>query len=819
LSNKKPKAKKSRGLLGERNRIRGLIGASKSRHVDLDPKKKRDQLQRTRQFQRSLSVALLQARKKISTSQFDTYLGWLEGQMTALLSEYGSYATNSELLGDVLNAQPLPLHKEILWIVSRLLQHEQLVRAFLSEVAKLELIVWSASWEEIDSILTHIEKTFGKTLWILEARIALEQDFRGLESQKKIAKTERQLSTRGLTTFASHHISVRNEPTTVLNRFVADFETRLDPSMGEPLKHFLHYRIANRASPGQRSLAGILQISQGLAEIDLYEALIFAAQQLIADGTDTVTSEALITGLTRLRKVEDPRIDKMLLLLGAPGSVTFATRNMTSADAVLESPSFSVLKLSLRALQADPRDFKAAMLAAAQLNRRSRKRTTARIGWPTIISLMGDVLTYSSTYESDLDALEKLLINHAFLPHVRACHSCFTADMRCTLSPESRARRIGAINNPFLDPDELCLLPPRAVKPYMDSLVKTYGESPTLLWNTRGLQQSAPDARCRPFSANLCIETDGGLADLTELSQLAQTAPNRWRTVFASLTSVQAEIYQNNTPQVVKQIADLYLEKQLPLAVIPVAIGIGHLKWRQLKPSSTDLALAVALHLYWRATNSEQAATNVRFAYDVFLENLGLTTATSLAESSSTFDVKQLTYFLRHVCVPSVMDMNRHIASSKAAESERRRICSLLCELDPVHRVDYEAEIVSIVNAEALEEGIRVVDSSRVHVDTNAIKAWIKREWEPNFGRYKALVEAGVGRAQNIDVVLREVLKRTNASVIYLQTPESEADSVLIELMVGMRKKFLLDPQHGLDSYLSRRVRHHSMGGYLRGPL
>jgi hypothetical protein len=29
----------------------------------------------------------------------------------------------------------------------------------------------------------------------------------------------------------------------------------------------------------------------------------------------------------------------------------------------------------------------------------------------------------------------------------------------------------------------------------------------------------------------------------------------------------------------------------------------------------------------------------------------------------------------------------------------------------------------------------------------------------------------------------------------------------------------LLDPQHGLDSYLSRRVRHHSMGGYLRGPL
>lgn len=821
MANTKPSKKKpSSSLLKERNRIRGLIGASKSRKIDLNLRDKKDKLIRTRQFQRSLSAALIQAREKISATQFDKFLSWLESQTTSLLSEYRSYATNSELTSEALHAHALPLHKEILWTVARLLQHAQLIRDFRVQAAELEGLVWTGSWDQIETLLDSIEKTFGKTIWVLEARITLEQDVRGLEFQKKIVKTERQIAARGLTTFISHYISVRNEPTTVLNRFISDLETRLEKEITEPLQDFLRYRILGVTKPGQRRLANVLQIAQGLAEVDLYETLIFVSQQLVADGTDAATSEALVSGLTKLSTVQDPRIDKILLLLGHHRENRFARRDIDATDAALAGSSFSVLKKATKALKVDPRDFKAGMLAAAELRGRLRPALeNTRNQWRELIGLMGNVLTYSNTYESDLDALSKYLVNHSFLPYVRSFHDAFMADMRSTVRTERRLRRLAALNSPFLDPDELCLLPRSVVDSYISELRKVYDGSNTLEWNIQSLKQAIPDSRCRPFSADISIETDGGLTDSTALSNVPKSVTNRWRTVFSGLTALQAEVYQNNTPEVVRLISDLYLNKEFPLAVIPVAGAVGHLKWKQLRSSHRELSLSITLHLYWRATNSEEAATNVRFAYDSFLESQSITSATHLLERAHEFDRQQLIYFLQHVCVPSVMDMNCYIESSKGAEAERRRICSVLCDVDPGHRTSYEEEIVGLVHAESLEEGIRIVDSSRVHVDTNAIKAWAKREWEAQFGRYRALVDAGVGLAEKIDVVLREVAKTANAPSIYLQTPESEADQILIELMIAMRDKFLLDPQHGLDSYLSRRVRHHSMGGYLRGPL
>jgi hypothetical protein len=811
---------KKKPLLTERNRIRGLIGASKSRRVVLGDKKP-DKFQRTQAFQRGLSAALIQARETIASTQFEEFLSWLQSQTSALLADFKSFKTTSEIAPEVLDAHSLPLNKEILWTITRLMQHTAELCEFQEQSRSLEALIWKhPEWQEVEARLDQIEEEFGKSIWILEARITLAQDFVGLEHQKKIAARERQLKHRGLLTFISHYVSTRSEPSTLANRFIADFETVLNKEASGPLHDFLRYRILGRVERPATGLPNILRVAQGLAEVDLYEALVFVCEQLVSTNCEAIIAEALITGLAKLKDIKDPRISKILLLLGEPQPDRFVHRDLRAADAALVASDYAVTKCALEVLRRDPQEYKAALLAAAHIRgaRVREHHAGHRPNWDTVIRQTANVLCYSDTYDSDIDALRKFLNNHSFLPHVRACAHTLLADMQCTAGTEAGMRRIAAVNNPYLDPDELPLVPLSARAEYADELRMAYGDSPSLELQLECLRLQAPESRCRPFSADLIVETVDGLTQTTSAAKKQVLRPERWREVFEGLTNLHAEMYQNDIRAVIRSMADLYLKTRVPLSVIPAVAAVGHLKWKQLKASGADLALPISLHLYWRATNTESAATHVRFSYDAFLDSRAVASATQLAKDSE-LDRDQLLYFLRNVCVPSVMDMNRHIGSSRAAELERRAICSVLCEIDPEQRGTYEGEIVSMVNADALNEGIRLVDSSRIHVDTNALKAWARREWGANFERYRVLSESGIGKSKDLDALLKEVTRLTHTSVILLQAPDSEADQVLVELMIALREKFLTDPQHGLDSYLSRRVRHHSMGGYLRGPL
>jgi hypothetical protein len=55
--------------------------------------------------------------------------------------------------------------------------------------------------------------------------------------------------------------------------------------------------------------------------------------------------------------------------------------------------------------------------------------------------------------------------------------------------------------------------------------------------------------------------------------------------------------------------------------------------------------------------------------------------------------------------------------------------------------------------------------------------------------------------------------------VSYFELPSSEADEILIRMISLLQERFLFDSSHGLDSYLSQRIRHGSIQNYLRNPV
>jgi hypothetical protein len=230
------------------------------------------------------------------------------------------------------------------------------------------------------------------------------------------------------------------------------------------------------------------------------------------------------------------------------------------------------------------------------------------------------------------------------------------------------------------------------------------------------------------------------------------------------------------------------------------------------------LSGAIALDALWRTTENDAVATTLRFAFSYQLRNSGFARPSEFADQPESFNQARLVYFLRNICVPSIMDMSNAFKTSREVYEERQAVCGALTALDPEHSTDYQAEIYTITNRHAVADGLRLVDASRIHVDTDAIVRWSRRRLEEDFRRYSDLVRAGIGEEGDFNEILREVFATIGARQMYF-TPDDQADAILADVFFRLRSEFLGNSDYGLDYFLSKRVRHQSFIGLARGPL
>ena len=105
-------------------------------------------------------------------------------------------------------------------------------------------------------------------------------------------------------------------------------------------------------------------------------------------------------------------------------------------------------------------------------------------------------------------------------------------------------------------------------------------------------------------------------------------------------------------------------------------------------------------------------------------------------------------------------------------------------------------------------------------MDLGAIRRWAARNLKEGFARYRALLEAGVDTGVTAFAeALEEAIEEGNIARAVLTLPKNEANDLLADLVSKIFVECMTDPEHGLDCYLSMRIRHGSLSGQLRGPL
>ena len=208
------------------------------------------------------------------------------------------------------------------------------------------------------------------------------------------------------------------------------------------------------------------------------------------------------------------------------------------------------------------------------------------------------------------------------------------------------------------------------------------------------------------------------------------------------------------------------------------------------------------------------------YSTEDFLEFLGCTLP-SQAQSAGLLsgDVAAEINFLAEVCAPNILRLSTAYADDADLENERITICRTLARIDPDNSDAYEQEARDLVRGRIIRDALRELDGSKIAIDEDALRAWARRNLASDFTRYQALLASGLTVADaSYKAAIIAAMHQGKTDLPELSVPDNDASALFVTMVERFFHECSMNPEHGIDCYLSVRVRHGTVSGSLRGP-
>jgi hypothetical protein len=687
---------------------------------------------------------------------------------------------------------------------------------------------WNDAFEALDA---H-EALHGMSLWSVGLRIPVIQERDGTAAQKAYVKDRRNRAGRTVLPFYAMLISQRAEPTTSIGWFLDDAARRLERMVPGDIREYLRFKLLSIWPDDVRNAGFILRIEQSHNLVDQYETLLRFLQRAITVVGDDRLKSAVTRAVELLSAISDSRIIKLRRAAGLSHDGRSLPVNVLMTDLALGKASQDHAKRGYRAALRGPLSFNtmlgAAMLCADRqaLTRpigRGAPRTTHRSrlvrGLALALARQSDRPLADRT--SHLDYLKKYSYvfngTSSALVLRRLLLGLYSSDV-----PKAQA----AFQAAALAADEDGLLDLMT----SDGVLKEFAihscveNSPTAVFSFALRSGDAPQNQNQLKSeaawyAGLAASYFARNFDAV-LQRHGDTGEHRSSLGInqGALIALAVLAGQGDAVEGASLIAGQHIDRGVDAAALPVVELFQGTLWRDLSESARQIELSIALALLPAKQIDDRWRSYRRFALESYLEGLGIDRPSRLANQASSIPRGQLTFFLDRVCTPQMLDMLPSIRNSREVLQERREICGLLVSIERGNSASWEEEILAISRELSIQAGLETIDGSRVHVDLEAIFMMLKQELAETYQRYVSLKLEDSKPSDSFELAYRELLRRDVNAKTLLAIPVNEGDELLYSMIIRARERFLFNVPHGLDSYLSKRIRHGSIVGFIRSP-
>jgi hypothetical protein len=763
---------------------------------------------------------LLQIRKEIDADQTVPFLKWVTALRPMGIS-HARHPVAFDPARPIVKSEAMPFRSELTWVIARLAPHLKQLRDFRAAATEIDKQFWAGNGVKATDKLDEIENRFGQSIWSIELGLALAQHQKGLDGQKALVKSIKDRWNSGLPAYLAHFFSIRNEDRSTMRLFRDDANSRINETKLFPQAiTYLKYKIVDEFSATDADMSCIIRSEQLQSIIDIYETTIDIFQRLIKRSRQQRYREDILRCIEAWREVDDFRLEKIEAALGQTSRITPILRLNCGIYALANGKPTEAYRAAKKSQSADPSNIWAGLefvLAGSVLEQKAMPSFDTP--WRLINESLQDALYRNDNFQDGAGYLEK------FSRNFRGLHGAMAlgdfAEFATGISPNSSITVAATcLNTPFWGPEDLFLVAADAYSFLQAALSKTPDEMRLSTWV--GNIVSSVDVPLENsfwlYLRALRLMKVDPTAALTQLRLIDAISTHSILRAFVLALRIDLALRADELSEAISDIAYEAAHSPAARAILPVEVALGDRDWHDLQSKGSKLDLAIALDVIWRKTDNDLYGSYLRFALEDYLaeNSCGVPSQLSFNERDDRY---KTIYLLRYIAVPQVMDLTGLFATSRDVVDERIAVCEKLKNFDKENFTFYDDEMYNIKNQLLISEGLRIVDTSRINVDTAGISRWAERRYKESFGRYKALVDAGVGVANDIEDLLKKITKSHDRLGEYFNVPDNEADTLLLEMIVAIREQFLNNPDHGLEFFLGKRIRHGTVSGHLRGPL
>lgn len=724
------------------------------------------------------------------------------------------------------NLPTVTCEREIAWAGARLRPHVKKLSIFTKRATDFGRARIENDYDRCSDILSDIENQLGWSLWLVRQRLNIRQAQAGVDGQKRYLSQLYNDGLGGTAAFYAHFVSQLNEPNLTPSRYRQNYlQWESEVTTPPDFRTYLNFLALRQLDLDEDGIAAILNHQGSGAIVDLYEALIVAGQNLAADTRGaSITYAKLVEPLSR--KIADPRLLSILHAVGARIVPPLAdARSLDAYDQLLKGDVDRALNRARSVLSEhsdDPLSMEIAAKAIAHGAVVGPDEGLPSFGHE-LLEEMVSLISRRATLNEDAQELTKWGILYAGLPWADALVGFLERENGSHALGVGPASARGVSIAGCLHPVHVAQLPPgphrRNIASACVAAIDAESEGVAFAAELAGvgadevplLTSLEPEARAKLRAVRM-YESGEYEAALGALSQITNRLEHHVLRLSAHCL-LNLGAYQG----LIRLIASAYVSDRRLFEVLPVSATAAAISRETRLLLAKDVGVPIFYDLYASHVGPDRESERVYAAEDFLLAH-GIDKPSDLEAMEGRFDRAMLIYFLRYVCVEAVLDTHIAYSGSQDVRDERVSICRLLSRLDPDEAETYQAEIKDLLRKTMIQRRMREVEQSKIYVDIDGVRRTAETLRE-SYDRYTALLRAGVqhDRLIELEKVVRQAIGEEQLLVIKW-TGGANRD-ILSALLHQLRDLYVSSAEHGLDKYLSVRIRHQTLAGQLRKPL
>lgn len=725
------------------------------------------------------------------------------------------------------------LANEIIWAVTTLLPNGKKLKEFVEQKQLFELAVISNDSSRSVDILNDCQLRFGWSVWYVQNSLANAQYKDGVEEKRRLTSIyEKEMAHSSLLTTMLHFMAKRIEGTGVPGYLQGE----LASSYEGVAYHYLKAKIIDLADADVDILALVLNIDSKSSAIDHYESVISALQTMVViEELASTVAPVLASPVHKLfRSTADRRLVPILIAFGILDSSLYKTEGskIKFIEAYSQGRYQDALALATSHLSQHADDIGALVM----LVRTERKCNATMIRYEGILGevvqhLRNVISLNSETYSSALSlfALYDRFFGHSWTTYLKSVVNLELATEKFDY-PSATLRRT-LVLEPSPTPFTALLQPAKGKENHLISFFEKRNLFASTIEVFRlakyGISHnpsSISEERRRRYLGSFALN-EGNFEEAIEnfewLSANLFDAESMRASAAAAIAYARSGQYLNSAESLVNG----YLSWPHAPTVLPLHEIVSGLEQPENWPESICVPLIFELYTTF---GSNDRMTHLRYAFERFQTEFNLSSPFELKERASEFGLSKVIYYLDKVWRPEVMRQTVLYEGTREIEEERVKVCQALADIDSLNSLKYLAEIRERVKTLEIAKATNLVEQSKVYVDIAAIKKSLRSKLGDAYARYKAAAPSVTASDTKLMETISEALSQSGSDIsitrlmssihlIRKNKTTSELDLQFAAMFAEVTNEFLRG-DHGLNAYLSTRVRHGKLSNALRKP-